>query len=95
VKAISEVSQQLSPVISTRNPTTKPIMVIMNKSNPLHLIDTKEISQQAHFGPTGTFNGFQSKEINDQPIDYNILKGKFIVLQHATLSQTLAWTIFV
>jgi len=88
VKAISGGKSAIITGDFNAKPDDEPIMVIMNKSNPLHLIDTKEISQQAHFGPTGTFNGFQSKEINDQPIDYIFLKGKFIVLQHATLSQT-------
>jgi endonuclease/exonuclease/phosphatase family metal-dependent hydrolase len=63
-------------------------MIIMDKTNPLHLIDTKEISQKPHYGPTGTFNAFQSKERDDDPIDYIFLKGKWKVLTHATISQT-------
>jgi endonuclease/exonuclease/phosphatase family metal-dependent hydrolase len=66
----------------------EPIMVIMDKTNPLRLTDSKEISQTPHYGPTGTFTGFQSKERNDQPIDYIFLKGKWKVLTHATISQT-------
>ncbi|MBL7739026.1 MAG: endonuclease/exonuclease/phosphatase family protein [Chitinophagaceae bacterium] len=69
-------------------PADEPVMVIMNKNNPLHLTDAKLVSQSPHYGPTGTFNAFRSKERNDQPIDYIFLKGKWKVLTHATISQT-------
>jgi endonuclease/exonuclease/phosphatase family metal-dependent hydrolase len=80
------------PVVLTGDfnaePWDEPIQVITDKSNPLHLVDSKDISRTPHYGPTGTFNGFQSKERNDLPIDYIFLKGKWKVLNHATLSQT-------
>lgn len=80
------------PVIFTGDfnaePADEPIRVIMDKNDPLHLVDTKEISMTPHYGPTGTFNAFKSKERNDQPIDYIFIKGKWNVLTHATLSQT-------
>ncbi|MEI9811125.1 MAG: endonuclease/exonuclease/phosphatase family protein [Bacteroidota bacterium] len=80
------------PVVCTGDfnaePSDEPIMVIMDKSNPLHLTDAKEISQSPHYGPTGTFNGFKSKERNDLPIDYIFLKGKWKVAGHAAISQT-------
>jgi endonuclease/exonuclease/phosphatase family metal-dependent hydrolase len=69
-------------------PSDEPIRIIMDKNNPLYLIDSKEICEIPHYGPTGTFNGFQSKERNDQPIDYIFIKGKWKVLRHATISQT-------
>lgn len=69
-------------------PTDEPIQVIMDKNNPLHLSDSKDMSASPHYGPTGTFNGFRSKETDDQPIDYIFLKGKWKVLSHATISQT-------
>lgn len=69
-------------------PGDEPIQVITDKSNPLHLTDAKELSQTPHYGPTGTFNAFKNKEINDEPIDYIFLKGKWKVLSHATISQT-------
>lgn len=81
-----------TPVLFTGDfnaePSDEPIQVIIDKSNPLHLVDTKEISQTQHYGPTGTFNAFQSKERNDQPIDYIFMKGKWKILTHATISQT-------
>lgn len=69
-------------------PSDEPIQLLKNKSNPHHLIDAKEISIIPHYGPSGTFNGFGPKEINDEPIDYIFVKNRIQVLQHATLSQT-------
>jgi len=91
LKKIGEIAGN-KPVIVTGDfnagPTDEPIRVIVEKSNPLHLVDSKELSRQGHYGPPGTFNGFQSREVNDQPIDYIFVKGKFIVLKHATISQS-------
>ena len=70
------------------HPDDEPIQIILDAANPLRLTDSKELSQTAHYGPTGTFTGFQSKERNDQPIDYIFLKGNWKVLTHATISQT-------
>ena len=69
-------------------PGDEPIQIITNKADDAHLTDTKEISIEPHYGPTGTFNAFKSKEQSDQPIDYIFVKKKISVLQHATLSQT-------
>lgn len=81
-----------APVIITGDfnarPDDEPIQVLTDASNPLRLTEAKSISQQGHYGPTGTFNGFGPKETNDQPIDYIFLKNGGKVLQHATLSQT-------
>lgn len=69
-------------------PTDEPITIIMDLTNSNHLIDSKTVSKKPHYGPTGTFNGFQNKEESDQPIDYIFIKNKVKILQHATLSQT-------
>lgn len=66
----------------------EPILVIMDKSNPLHLTDSRDISQTPHYGPTGTFNGFGRSERDNEPIDFIFLKGNWKVLKHATISQT-------
>ncbi|MBS1610628.1 MAG: endonuclease/exonuclease/phosphatase family protein [Bacteroidetes bacterium] len=80
------------PVVFTGDfnsrPTDEPIQIITDKNNPLHLTDSKEISVTPHYGLTGTFNAFQSKERDDDPIDYIFLKGKWKVWKHATLSGT-------
>lgn len=67
-------------------PSEEPIKVLMN--DPDKFIDSKTASITPHYGPEGTFNGFASKERDNEPIDHIFLKGKWKVLQHATLSQT-------
>ncbi|RYY56674.1 MAG: endonuclease/exonuclease/phosphatase family protein [Chitinophagaceae bacterium] len=69
-------------------PSDEPIRVITDKTNPLHLTNSQDLSRTGHYGPTGTFNGFQSKERDDFPIDYIFLKGPWKVRTHATISQT-------
>jgi endonuclease/exonuclease/phosphatase family metal-dependent hydrolase len=70
------------------SPDQEPIQLITNAKDPLYLIDTKSVSATPHYGPTGTFNGFQSKETSDLPIDYIFIKHAVKVLKHATLSET-------
>ena len=69
-------------------PSDEPMQVITNDTYPLQLTDSKEISATPHYGPSGTFNGFASKERDDLPIDYIFLKGAWKVGSHATISQT-------
>ncbi len=91
LKKVKEIAGSTPAVITgdfNAEPTDEPIQVIVDKNNPLRLTDSKELSQTAHYGPTGTFTGFQAKERNDQPIDYIFLKGSWKVLTHATISQT-------
>ena len=91
LQKVKEIAGSTPAVITgdfNAEPTDEPIQVIVDKNNPLHLTDSKELSQTAHYGPTGTFTGFQNKERNDQPIDYIFLKGNWKVLTHATISQT-------
>lgn len=69
-------------------PSDEPVQVIMDPTNPLHLTDSRQVSLKPHYGPDGTFNGFGQKEKDNEPIDHIFLKGKWKVLNHATLSQT-------
>ena len=81
-----------APVVVTGDfnstPDDEPVQLIVDQSNPQHLVDSKGISLSPHYGPTGTFNAFKGKEIDNQPIDYIFLKGRWKVLKHATISQT-------
>ena len=67
-------------------PSEEPIRVLLD--DPDKFTDSKALSILPHYGPEGTFNGFGSKERDNEPIDHIFLKGKWKVLQHATLSQT-------
>ena len=69
-------------------PSAEPIQIIVDPTNPDRLINSIELSQTPHYGPTGTFNGFKNAELSDQPIDHIFLKNGGRVLKHATLSQT-------
>ena len=81
-----------SPVVFTGDfnsfPTDEPIQLILDVNSSDRLTDAKSISLTPHYGPTGTFNAFKSKEQSDQPIDYIFLKGKWKVWSHATISET-------
>jgi endonuclease/exonuclease/phosphatase family metal-dependent hydrolase len=69
-------------------PSDEPIKILVDANDQNKFIDTKGISITPHYGPEGTFNGFGSKERDNEPIDHIFIKGKWKVLQHATLSQT-------
>lgn len=91
LQKVKEIAGNTPAIITgdfNAKPTDEPVRVIGDKTNPLHLIDTKEISATPHYGPAGTFNGFQSKEKDDEPIDHIFIKGKWKVLKHATISET-------
>jgi endonuclease/exonuclease/phosphatase family metal-dependent hydrolase len=81
-----------NPVIITGDlnskPSDDPIKIITDPIDRDKFIDTKGVSLTPHYGPHGTFNAFTSKETDNEPIDFIFLKGKWKVLQHATLSQT-------
>lgn len=69
-------------------PQDSPIQTILDPENSLRFWDSQFISQQPHYGPRGTFNGFGPKETDDQPIDFIFVSSRIAVLKHATLSQT-------
>jgi len=69
-------------------PQDEPILELLDANDPLKFTDTKQISATPHYGPTGTFNAFRAKEVDDQPIDYIFTKGKWKVRRHATISQS-------
>lgn len=82
----------VNPVIITgdfnAHPSDEPIRILVDQNDQNSFIDTKGISVTPHYGPKGTFNGFGPKERDSEPIDFIFIKGKWKVLQHATLSQT-------
>ena len=81
------------PVIVTGDfntpPSDEPYQLIVEANNKDRLTDSKAICATAHYGPTGTFNDFRTKERDNEPIDYIFIKNKVKVLKHGTLSQ--AW----
>jgi endonuclease/exonuclease/phosphatase family metal-dependent hydrolase len=91
LRKIKEIAGN-DPVVVTGDfnskPSDEPVQIILDIQNPDKLMDAKAISSKPHYGPDGTFNGFQTKELDNKPIDYIFVKNGFKVLKHATLSQT-------
>ncbi|HEX5151917.1 MAG TPA: endonuclease/exonuclease/phosphatase family protein [Parafilimonas sp.] len=91
LKKAKEIAGDL-PVIVTGDfnaaADDEPIKIIVDKNNPDHLIETKEISQMPHYGPDGTFNAFQAKEVSNKAIDHIFIKGRLTVLKHASISES-------
>ena len=91
LKQIAAIAGNL-PVIVTGdfNATIndEPIQILVNPADSLHLTDSKEVSSTPHFGPGGSFNGFEQKERDDFPIDFIFVRNGVKVSKHATLSPT-------
>jgi endonuclease/exonuclease/phosphatase family metal-dependent hydrolase len=88
---IKEIAGSTAAIITgdfNSKPFDEPILELTDKNDVESFTDSKEICKTPHYGPTGTFNGFKTKESDGYPIDYIFLKGKWKVLRHATLSQT-------
>lgn len=91
LRKVNEIAGRVPSIIMgdfNATPAQEPIQHLTNQSDPLHLVDSKAVSATPHYGPTGTFNGFKSKEDSDEPIDHIFIKNGPKVLKHATLSQT-------
>lgn len=91
LKKVKEIAGK-KPVIVTGDfnstPNDDPYKIITDTGNPYRLTDSKTVCVTPHYGPTGTFNDFKSKETSNDPIDYIFIRGKVRVLKHTTLSQS-------
>lgn len=88
VKDIAGTGQVIITGDFNAYPSAEPIKILVDANDKDRFIDTKAVSITPHYGPQGTFNGFAAKERDNEPIDFIFIKGKWKVLQHATLSQT-------
>jgi endonuclease/exonuclease/phosphatase family metal-dependent hydrolase len=81
-----------APVVFTGDfnarPQDAPIKTILGTSGADQFFHGSMISEKPHYGPTGTFNAFQSKETGPDPIDFIFVKKGIRVLQYAVFSQT-------
>ena len=68
-------------------PASEPMQIMLDASQP-QVYDARSRSLTPPFGPTGTFNGFQSGELSDQPIDHILITQGWNVSKAATLSTT-------
>lgn len=67
----------------------EPILLLSGKEERGFLQNTLYISQKPHFGPRGTFNGWNPHSKEDRTIDHIFTRGSWQVLDHATLA--LVW----
>jgi len=87
---IKEINTKEYPVILmgdfNSEPTTPQILEVKKVMD-----DTREISKEKPFGPSGTFNGFKHNEPVTLLIDYIFIskKSNFKVLKHAVLSDAI------
>lgn len=91
LKKVEEISGDLPFVVTgdfNAKPTQEPIQILTDSSRDFYFTDTKQVSKMPHFGPEGTFTGFESKERENEPIDHIFIPKRVEVLKHATLSGT-------
>jgi len=69
-------------------PQEEAVKAILDSSNLCNMFDSKYLSAEPHYGPTGTFNAFGPHETSNEPIDYIFVTHNFMVLKHATFSQS-------
>ncbi|HOO84726.1 MAG TPA: endonuclease/exonuclease/phosphatase family protein [Prolixibacteraceae bacterium] len=74
LQKIEQINNKHLPVVLmgdfNANPETLSISIIRGKMN-----DAFEISKTPHYGPTGTFTGFDANKVIDNRIDYVFVKG--------------------
>ena len=87
LRKIEEINTEKLPVILTGDfntfPDTKPIEIIKTK-----LSNSKEISEQAPYGPEGTFNSFNFNHPLDKQIDFIFVNKKVKVKKYAVLTDS-------
>lgn len=87
MRKIDSVNSKGYPVILmgdfNMTPDAKPIERIETK-----FFDSKKVSQQAPYGPEGTFNGFDINSDLKRRIDYIFVKGKIGVKKYGVLTDT-------
>lgn len=90
LRKVNEVAGNNQVIITgdfNATPEDEPIKIITDSTNTLHLTDTKNISEEPHYGPDETFTGFKFQQENNKLLDYIFIKDKIKVLKHATLSE--------
>ncbi len=90
LRKVNEIAGKTHAVITgdfNATPEDEPIKIITDTTNALHLTDTKNITEEPHYGPEETFSGFKVQQENNKLLDYIFVKDKIKVLKHATLSE--------
>lgn len=90
LKKMKEIAQNSPSILLgdfNATPDDEPIQILVDENNTDKIINSLKISQNGHYGPIGSFNGFKSERENSQ-IDYIFVKNGVKCLQHTTHSET-------
>lgn len=89
IKQIQAIAQN-TPVILTGDFNAgledEPIRILSTRYEFVHLQNTLFISKNPHFGPPGTFNGWNLLAADTKTIDHIFIQGPWVVGDHATIA---------
>jgi endonuclease/exonuclease/phosphatase family metal-dependent hydrolase len=87
LKKIVEIADRKDPVLLTGDfnltPKEKPLELIRQK-----LKDSRQVSKTVPRGPVGTFNGWDTKSVPENRIDYIFVNKLFVVNNYSTLTDS-------
>ncbi len=92
-RKISEISRGRNTILTGDfncrpvDPPYRYLTAPVGEDSPL-LFDTKNLSESGHYGPAGTFTGFDLTAAPSRPIDFIFVGRGIIVKKHATLSDS-------
>lgn len=88
--SVAEIAGNLPTIITgdfNSTPDSEPYKILTSGGQGVKLIDSRDISQYKHHGPTATWSGFTSAWYPDgKPIDHIFIYNRVRVLLHGTLS---------
>jgi endonuclease/exonuclease/phosphatase family metal-dependent hydrolase len=70
-------------------PSDDPYRIVVNPNAKKRFFDSRAVSNQQPHGPKGTFNGFNTRYISAEPIDYIFVSDGISVLKHGTLAELI------
>ncbi len=92
LKKVTELADGLPIIVTGDFNATKeedPIQVLINPSDPAHLIDSRTVSDLV-YGPEWSFHNFGRSPLNKRSIiDYIFIKGNITVKKHAVLAESV------
>lgn len=92
LRSVAEIAGDLPTIITgdfNSTPDSEPYQILTAGEQGVKLVDSKDISQYKHHGPTTTWSGFTAAwQPDGQPIDYIFIRNNVQVLLHGTLSDS-------
>ncbi|MCP3928717.1 MAG: DUF1593 domain-containing protein [Bacteroidetes bacterium] len=92
LEKVEEIAGRSKAIVTgdfNSTPDSEPYNILTEKGNSNRFSDSRLISQNPHYGPEGTFNGFKNYEQDDNNrIDYVFVKNDVQIINHAILSDS-------